>query len=78
MPKTEPVFHFRICLDYFTKIPIKQAQEMAFNELKKRKHISIEEFNAIQPELKSVVYFSGLIREIPELNQLLITNYGSN
>ena len=78
LPKTEPVFHFRICLDYFTKIPIKQAQEMAFNELKKRKHISIEEFNAIQPELKSVVYFSGLIREIPELNQLLITKYGSN
>lgn len=75
VPETDPVFHFRICLDYFRKIPILTAQKLAFQELKKRNRITIEQFGAIQPELKSVVYFSGLVRELPKLNEVLETRY---
>lgn len=47
VPETDPVFHFRICLDHFRKIPILTAQKLAFQELKKRNRITIEEFCAI-------------------------------
>lgn len=76
IPQSDPVFHFKICLEYFGKIPIYDAQKLAYQELKKRNRITIEEFVAIQPELKSVIYFSGLIRKLPELNELLQTRYG--
>ncbi|MEG0108586.1 MAG: sce7726 family protein [Lachnospiraceae bacterium] len=76
IPKSDPVFHFKICFEYFEKIPIFDAQKLAYQELKKRNRITIEEFEAIQPELKSVVYFSGLVRKLPELNELLQTRYG--
>lgn len=77
VPETDPVFHFRICLDHFRKIPILTAQKLAFQELKKRNRITIEEFGAIQPELKSVVYFSGLSHKLPELNKVLESRYES-
>lgn len=76
VPQSDQVFHFKICLEHFQKIPIFDAQKLAYQELKKRNRITIEEFGAIQPELKSVVYFSGLVRKLPELNELLQTRYG--
>ncbi len=75
LPESEPVFHFKVCLERFKQIPITEAQKMVFLELKKRNKITVEEFESIQPELKSVIYFSGLTRKIPELKQLLATDY---
>lgn len=76
IPQSDPVFHFKNCLEYFQRIPIIDAQKLAFKELKKRNKITVEEFGNIQTELKSVIYFSGLIRKLPELNELLQTGYG--
>ena len=75
LPDSEPVFHFRSCLNWFEKIPILKAQKLAHQELKKRNKITLEQFNSIQSELKSVIYFSGLVRKTSELQQLLETNY---
>ncbi|WP_099205536.1 sce7726 family protein [Scatolibacter rhodanostii] len=76
LPQAEPVFHFKACLEKFHEIPIHSAQKLVFQELKKRNKITIEEFEKIQPELKSVVYFSGLVREMPKIEQLLQKEYG--
>ncbi|MFT4105511.1 MAG: sce7726 family protein [Lacrimispora sp.] len=76
VPQSDPVFHFKNCLEYFQRIPIIDAQKLAFQELKKRNKITVEEFGNIRSELKSVIYFSGLIRKLPELNELLQTRYG--
>ena len=75
IPKAKPVFYFRKCLDEFEKIPILDAQKLACQELKKRNRISIETFHSIQPELKAVIYFSGLSQEVPALNKLLQESY---
>lgn len=75
IPMSKPVFYFRTCLEEFKKIPILEAQRLACQELKKRNRISVEEFQSIQLELKSVIYFSGLVQKIPELNRLLQENY---
>lgn len=76
LPKSDPVFHFKACLGQFLTIPILDAQKSAFQELKKRNKITVEEFGKIQPELKSVIYFSGLVRQMPKLEQLLQKKYG--
>lgn len=76
LPQSAPVFYFKVCLELFEKIPILEAQKLAYLELKKRNKIAVEEFESIQPELKSVVYFSNLIAKLPELNKLLQKNYG--
>lgn len=76
VPQTDPVFHFKTCLKHFERIPILDAQQLTYQELKKRNKITVEEFGAIKPELKSVIYFSGLVRKLPELNELLQTGYG--
>lgn len=76
VPQADPVFHFKTFLEQFKKIPILEAQQLVFRELKKRNKITMEEFEKIQPELKSVVYFSGLTRKIPEIERLLETQYG--
>lgn len=76
LPHSAPVFYFADCLECFKKIPILEAQRLTHLELKKRNKITIDEFDSIQPELKSVVYFSNLIRKLPELNKLLHENYG--
>lgn len=76
IPQADPVFHFKIFLEQFMMIPILDAQQLAFQELKKRNRITVEEFEKIQPELKSVVYFSGLMQKMPQLNRLLETQYG--
>jgi len=76
LPQSAPVFYFADCLESFKRIPIEEAQRLTHQELKKRIKITIEEFENIQPELKSVVYFSNLIGKLPELNKLLHENYG--
>jgi len=76
VPEADPVFYFKVFLEEFKKIPILEAQQLAFQELKKRNKITIQDFEEIQPELKSVVYFSGLAQKMPEINQLLKTQYG--
>ena len=75
VPQVEPVFHFRTFLEKFEKMPILEAQQRAFQEIKKRNKITIEEFQEIQPELKAVIYFSGFTQKIPALDQLLETQY---
>lgn len=74
-PQVEPVFRFKAFLEKFKEIPILEAQQRAFQELKKRNRITVEEFQEIQPELKAVIYFSGLTRKMSELDQMLETQY---
>ena len=75
VPQVEPVFHFMAFLEKFETIPILDAQQRAFQEMKKRNKITVEEFQEIQSELKAVVYFSGLTRKMSVLDQLLETQY---
>jgi hypothetical protein len=75
IPQTTPVFHFRACLEWFEQIPKNEAQELAFDELKKRNAITTTAFSQIQPELKSVVYFSNLAKRINEIEYMLGLQY---
>ena len=75
LPQVAPVAHFRACLERFKQIPIKDAQNMALKELKKRNRISKDIFERIQPELKSTMYFAELSRKLPQLEKLLQSNY---
>lgn len=75
IPDSEPVFHFKICLEQFKKIPILAAQKLSCQALKKRNKITVGDFDSIQSELKSVIYFSGLINKLPELNEMLKRTY---
>ena len=69
------MFHFSAFLEKFEEIPIIEAQKLAFQEMKKRNKITVEQFQKIQPELKAVVYFSGLTSKMPALDQLLKIQY---
>ena len=75
VPQVDPVFHFRTYLERFRDIPILDAQSLAFCELKKRNRITIQEFNRIQPELKSLIYFSGMAKKISDIEQMLQIKY---
>jgi hypothetical protein len=75
LPQTKPVFHFRICLEAFQQIPILKAQELALVELKNRNRIEKIDFINIQKELKAVIYFSGLSRELQMIGKFLKTTY---
>jgi hypothetical protein len=75
LPQVPPVFYFRMCLERFCEIPIKEAQYMALEQLKKRNKISKTVFERIQPELKSTVYFAGLSQKLPQLDGLLQSTY---
>jgi len=75
LPQVAPVFHFRACFEQFEQITIKEAQRMAFIELKKRNKITKTVFERIQPELKSTMYFAGLSQKLPQLEKLLQSNY---
>jgi hypothetical protein len=75
IPQVPPVFHFQACLERFRQIPILEAQNLAFDELKKRNKITKTAFESIQHELKSVIYFSELTSKLPEIEQLLQTAY---
>jgi hypothetical protein len=76
VPKVQPVYHFRACLEKFAQIPILEAQELAFLELKKRNKITKAAFGSIQHELKSAVYFSPLVNNLSAIGQMLQTEYG--
>lgn len=76
LPQVKPVFYFKACLEYFEQMLISEAQNALVKELKKRNRISKTTFNNIQAELRSVVYFSGLYQKMPNLDDLLQTNYG--
>ncbi len=75
LPQVSPVFHFRVCLEWFSQIPIIEAQNMAFIELKKRNKISKTVFERIKPELKSTVYFAGLSQKLSQLEEFLQSTY---
>jgi hypothetical protein len=75
LPKTQPVFLYRTCLERFREIPILAAQNLAFCELKKRNRIEKTIFDSVPDELKTVVYFSDLSSDIMALTQMLETNY---
>lgn len=75
IPQVAPVFRFRACLEQFKKIPILNAQNLAFKELKKRNRITKTVFEGVQSELKSVVYFSGLSPKVADIDRLLQSTY---
>ena len=75
LPLVASVFHYRTCLEQFERIPIKKAQDMAVNELRKRNKITKTFFERIQPELRSTIYFAGLSKKLPQLEVLLQSNY---
>lgn len=75
IPQVAPVFYFKECLRMFRQIPILNAQNLAFLELKKRNKITKTNFEAIPNTLKSVVYFAHLANKIPRINDLLQSQY---
>lgn len=75
IPQVVPVAHFRTCLELFRQIPILEAQQLAFRQLKKRNKIKKVDFEKVQVELKTVVYFSDLLHKLPKLEYLLQKDY---
>ena len=75
LPQVPPVSFYKACLEMFRGIPILDAQNLAFKELKKRNKISKIVFDDIPSELKAAVYFSGLYKKTPELISMLNTVY---
>jgi hypothetical protein len=75
LPKTQPVFLYKACLEQFREIPVLEAQNLVFKELKKRNKIEKSIFERVPDELKSVVYFSDLSRDVMRLNCMLETTY---
>lgn len=75
LPATTPVCHYRTCLSLFRRVPILQAQELAFKQLKKRNRIVKTDFERVPDELKLVVYFSDLSHNLGALERMLETNY---
>lgn len=75
LPQSDPVFHFRTCINKFSKIPIAKAQELATKELKKRNKISKTDFERVPDELKSVIYFSNMSNDIEQLTHVLGSSY---
>jgi len=78
LPNVQPVLHFKACLAMFREIPILTAQDLVVKELKKRNKITKTVFGSIQPELRSVIYFSGIHRKLDYINELLDSNYRSD
>jgi hypothetical protein len=75
LPEATPVFQYRACFERFREIPILIAQDVAFKQLKKRNKIEKATFERIPDELKSVVYFSGLSRDLTALERMLSAEY---
>jgi hypothetical protein len=76
LPEATQVFHYKACLEYFREIPILTAQKLALMELKKRNKIEKSIFERVPNELKSLVYFSGMSRNLTALTRMLETKYG--
>jgi hypothetical protein len=75
LPQVAPVFQFRSCLEWFSKMPILLAQRLAFDKLRKRNRISKTAFESVQNELKCVCYFTPLSHKLPDLTKLLKIRY---
>jgi hypothetical protein len=75
LPQTTPVFHFRTHLEWFRRIPILEAQRLAFDELKKRNAITTSMLAGIQPELRSVIYFSNMTKQLNDIEKMLKLQY---
>lgn len=75
LPQVAPVFYFKECLKLFRQIPILNAQNLAFQALKKRNKIDKTDFEAIPNTLKSIVYFAHLANKIPNIENLLQSQY---
>lgn len=75
LPQVAPVFYFKECLRLFSQIPILIAQNLAFQELKKRNKITKTNFESIPNTLKSIVYFAHLANKIPIIENLLQSQY---
>lgn len=75
LPATTPVCHYQTCLSLFRTVPILQAQELTFKQLKKRNRILKTDFERVPDELKLVVYFSDLSHNLDALERMLETNY---
>ena len=75
IPRVAPVFHYRACFEWFEEIPLLTAQKLTLKELKKRNRITKTDFENIQNEIKSIVYFSTLSRKLPDIEQLLQSVY---
>lgn len=75
LPETTQVFQYRACLERFREIPVLAAQDLAIKELKRRNRIEESAFECVPRELRTVVYFSELSRNLEALNQMLETKY---
>jgi hypothetical protein len=75
LPDVAPAFYFKDCLAKFCEIPILEAQNLAFGELKKRNKIAVATYKEIQMELKSAVYFAGMTKLLPQISALLNSAY---
>jgi hypothetical protein len=75
LSKTQPVFLHKACLEQFREIPVLEAQNLVFKELKKRNKMGKSIFERVPDELKTVVYFSDLSLDVMKLNRMLETAY---
>lgn len=75
LPNVAPVFYFKESLKLFERIPILEAQALAFKELKKRNKITKNDFQLIPSELKAVTYFTNLVHKIPSITDMWERQY---
>jgi hypothetical protein len=75
LPRTTSVFHFSTFLEWFQRIPILDAQKPTLDELKEWNKITIATFSQIQPELKSVIYFSNMTKRLNDVERILEQQY---
>lgn len=77
LPVVSQAFYYGECLKRFSQIPILEAHKMALKQLKMRNRISINEFEKVPYELKSLVYFSKpSISDWKAINSFLNKKYG--
>lgn len=77
LPSATPVFYYKECLSWFSKIPISCAYSMFLEQLKNRNKIVKEDFNKVPYELKSLLYFSkNSVLKYSDLQSFLNRRYG--
>ena len=77
MPIASQAFYYGECLKQFSRIPILEAYGMALKQLKKRNKITINEFDKVPYELKSLIYFSRPSKsDLHAINGFLNKKYG--
>ena len=79
LPNVSQFDYYRECFKKFQKINIKEAYKKFKQELKKRCYIEKEYFIALPQEIKSLVYFSNLMKaDIEELSVYLTSTHGES